>query len=442
MDIWEGIRAEMNNPFLEPSIELATRAEIEANQEKKLLELVRYAWDRSSFYRDFWSRAGVEPGDITSTSDFVTKIPAMTKDDIRAFRDRTGDPFGGLLCVDRSELTSVHTSSGTTGEPELMAEVWRDIPPIPAACLRDHWEWGLRPGDRVIIPAGTFKNYWDTLYNSMGVVPIFMDMWIGHGENILRAIQRHQVSYMLLPMPMILEFESLEDRYDLRQMLSSLKFVSFSGQPLGAVLRRKITEEWGVKIATFTSAGDCGLAWEGSDQQGFYLWEDTILPEVVDPVTGAQLGDGETGELVTTDFDNKVAPYIRFRSGDLVRKTTQTSALGRNHARMWVNGRLGDETRIAGKAVLVSEIWSAVETLPETSDGMFQIVRYASEMDRLQLRVAYAPDRTGDLGDLKARVVELLQSTLRVGVDVTLMSVDEILKYSSSVAKFPRVVKQ
>jgi phenylacetate-coenzyme A ligase PaaK-like adenylate-forming protein len=197
-----------------------------------------------------------------------------------------------------------------------------------------------------------------------------------------------------------------------------------------------------VEIATFTSAGDCGLAWEGTDQDGFYLWEDTILPEVIDPVTHLEVGDDEVGELVTTDFDNRVAPYIRFRSGDLVRRTRKKSSLGRHQARMWVMGRMGDQTMVDGRAIVVSDIWTAVETQSETSDGMFQIVQYASKMNRLKLRIGYAPERTGDIDELGKRLTSLLEQRLRVGVDVTLMTVDEILKFSSSVAKFPRVVKQ
>lgn len=445
-DVTPGAQNEVDdrtdNRFLEPDVELMSRREIEKNQEHAVVELVHYAWEHSPFYREFWGSAGVSPDDIASVQDFSTRIPLLTKDDIRAYRDRTGDPFGGLLCVDRSELTSIVTSSGTTGEPELMAERWDRIPPIPTACLRDQWEWGLRPGDRVIIPTGTFKNYWDTLYSAMGLVPIYMDAWMGNGERLLQAIKRHRVAFVQLVMPQILEIESLEAHYDIRDMLSSLKYISFAGQPMGAVLHRKVTEEWGVNIATYTSAGDCGLAWEGTDRDGYTLWEDTIYPEIVDPDTRREVGDREIGELVATDIDNRVAPYIRFRSGDLVRRTKQTSALGRNHSRMWVVGRMGDETMIDGKAVMVGDVWRIVETLPETSDGMFQIIRYAPSMDRLRLRAGYAPERTGDLGELAHRLVALLESELGVGVDVDLMTTDEILTFSSSVAKFPRVVKK
>ncbi|WP_213935058.1 phenylacetate--CoA ligase family protein [Rhodococcus sp. B50] len=428
--------------FLEPDVELLSRAEIEAEQERRVLDLVEYAWANSGFYRDFWGATGVTPADITSIADFCEKIPLMTKDDIRAYRDRTGDSFGGLLCVPSGELTSVVTSSGTSGEPELMAEVWDEIPPIPAVCLRDMWQWGLRPGDRVIAAAGTFKNYWDTLYSAMGVVPVYVDSWIGNGERLLQTIHKYKVSYVQLVMPLVRELESLESTYDMREMLSSLKFAAFAGQPMGDALRRKVTEDWGVRIAMYTSAGDCGLAWEGTDLDGMYLWEDTILPEVIDPVSLRAVDDNEIGELVCTDFDNRVAPYIRFRSGDLVRRTRATSALGRNHSRMWVIGRMGDQLVVAGKPVVVAEIWRMLEVFPETSDALFQIVKHSTTMDRLRIRVGYAPEVTGDPIELETRIVERLESSLGVGVDLYLMTTDEIFTYCSSVAKFPRVAKK
>ncbi|MDV7240540.1 MULTISPECIES: phenylacetate--CoA ligase family protein [Rhodococcus] len=428
--------------FLEPLVELASRAEIEAEQERRVLELVDYAWTNSGFYREFWGAAGVTPADITSIADFSERIPLVTKDDIRSYRDRTGDSFGGLLCVPSTQLTSVVTSSGTSGEPELMAEVWDEIPPIPAVCLRDMWQWGLRPGDRVIAASGTFKNYWDTLYSAMGVIPVYVDSWIGNGERLLEIIHRYEVSYVQLVMPLLRELESLEAKYDMRKMLSSLKFAAFAGQPMGDALRRKVTEDWDVRIAMYTSAGDCGLAWEGTDRDGMYLWEDTILPEVIDPLSLRGVDDNEIGELVCTDFDNRVAPYIRFRSGDLVRRTRSTSSLGRNHSRMWVIGRMGDQILVAGKPVVVSEVWRILESLPETSDGLFQIIKHSSTMDRLRIRVGYAPEVTGDPSELETRIVRVLESSLGLEIDLHLMTSDEIFTYCSSVAKFPRVAKQ
>src|SRR5215208_307758 len=123
--------SEVDRRFLEPGIETAPREVIHELQEKRILELVPYAWERSGFYRELWSGAGITPSDIRSIDDFTSKVPTFCKDDVKAYRDRTGDPFGGLLCVEPSELTSITSTSGTTGMPELIPEMWTVAPPLP-----------------------------------------------------------------------------------------------------------------------------------------------------------------------------------------------------------------------------------------------------------------------------------------------------------------------
>ena len=101
--------------FLEPGVETAPREDIRADQEAAVLQLVQWAWDNSPLYREHWSAAGLSsPDDIGGLDDFTTKIPPLTKADIKAFRERTGDPYGGLLCVDPKDLTSVTTTSCPT----------------------------------------------------------------------------------------------------------------------------------------------------------------------------------------------------------------------------------------------------------------------------------------------------------------------------------------
>jgi len=430
-----------DRPFLEPDIETAPREVITRLQEQRVLELVPYAWERSGFYRELWSGAGITPRDIRSIDDFTSKVPTFCKDDIKAYRERTGDPFGGLLCVEVSELTSITSTSGTTGMPELIPEIWTVAPPLPTIYARDLWEIGLRPGDKVMMPAGSFRNYMDGLYHMLGLVPIFTDSWIGQGENVLRAIERHQAAYVQLFLPLVLEFERLEDRYDIKAMLSSLKGAAFAGMPLGKTLTEKVRDQWGVNLFTYTSAGDTGTAWEGREHDGYFLWEDTVLAETLDPVTGEQVGDREVGELVATDLDNWAAPYIRFRSGDVVRITREPAPSGRTHARMWMLGRSGDETIVGGTAVMLSEVWQLIESIPELGDGIFQVVRSAAAMERLRIRAGYPPERVGDLDELRQRATGVLGTGLGVGVDVELCPIDDLLATCSSVAKFSRVVK-
>ena len=261
----------------------------------------------------------------------------------------------------------------------------------------------------------------------LGLIPVFVDGWIGQGENVLRAIERHQIAFVQLFLPMVLELEKLEDRYDIRSMLSSLKGASFAGMPLGRVLTEKVRDEWGVNLFTYTSAGDTGTAWEGREHDGYFLWEDTVLAETLDPVTGAPVGDREVGELVATDLDNWAAPYVRFRSGDIVGSPANQLPSGRTHARMWALGRSGDEMIIGGKAVMLADVWQLIESVPELGDGIFQVVRYADAMDRLRSARDIRPNAPATLTNCAACHRMRWKAGLVSTVDVELCPIDDLL---------------
>ncbi|MCX0272846.1 phenylacetate--CoA ligase family protein [Nocardia zapadnayensis] len=430
-----------NRRFFQPDIETMSREGIQAAQEKRVLELVPAAYENSPFYRELWSAAGVDPARVRSLDDFFEMVPTFTKDDLRAYRTRTGDPFSGLLQVPTSRLTSVMSTSGTTGTPELLPEIWDTAPPLPACSARDLWELGVRPGDRVIVPAGVFRGFFDTFYQEMGLVPIYVDAWIGQGAEIIAALQRYRPTYIQLIMPTVLELERLAGSYDLRDGLSSLRGASFAGQPLGAALAAKVSEEWGVELFIYSSAGDTGTAWECREHNGFHLWEDLVLAENLEPGGRGTVPAGEVGELVATDLDNQAAPLIRYRSGDLVRLDPGRCGCGRTHLRQWIIGRLGDETIVRGRPVVVGEVWKAVETQEETHDGMFQIIREERVVDRLRLRVGYTPADGLDLADLGVRLRAAVTAQVGVEPEIELVPVDDLVARSSSVAKFPRVVK-
>jgi phenylacetate-coenzyme A ligase PaaK-like adenylate-forming protein len=427
--------------YFQPEVETMSRADLRASQEHRVLELVPYVYERSAFYRELWSSAGVSPSDIRGLDDFHQLVPTFTKQDVQAFRERTGDPYGGLLCVPPAELTSIMSTSGTTAEPELIPEIWDCSPPLPLCSSRDLWEIGLRPGDRVLICPGTFRGFYDTFFQDMGLVPIFIDTWIGQGPQILDAMRRFRPAYLQLLQPNVLELERLEETVDIREALSSLKGASFAGQPLGKALATKVRQGWGVELFTYTSAGDTGTAWECRQHDGYHLWEDLVLPESLEPERDVPTSPGVVGELVATDLDNLAAPLIRYRSGDLVRLDRDTCGCGRTHARMWVLGRRGDETIVSGRVVVLSELWAAIESLTETQDGMFQIIRQSQVVEALRVRVGYEPTRTTDVDDLRARLSAVVAERVGVEPELEMVTVDELLDRSSSVAKFPRVVK-
>ncbi|MDT3441931.1 MULTISPECIES: phenylacetate--CoA ligase family protein [unclassified Pseudofrankia] len=431
--------------YLEPDLETAPADRIESEQTKRLLEVVQLAHERSAFYREAWDSAGLRPDDVTSTADFRRLVPFMDKDAVRAFRDRTGDGFGGLLCVGPADLTTVTSSSGTTGDPTFFSEVWPGLAcaPLPAGYLRALWMMGARPGDRVLCNAAIFRGWIEDAFRALGLVPLLVDTWMGNWGEVLRVVEQHRPVYAQLMSPNLVELEHLAARHDLRKLFDSFKAVSFAGEPLGARMRARLSTEWGLDVFVYTSAGDTGLAWECSEHDGYHLWWDEVLLEVVDPATGQRVAEGEVGEMVVTALDNDVAPLIRYRTGDLVRHSTATCPCGRTSPRVWVLGRGGDETVVAGRAVLPQEVWTAVERVDETQTGLFQIIRPTREVERLRLRVGYDASREVDLDGLAGRLAASVADVVRLPVELVdiALETEEALLRRGSAAKVPRVAK-
>jgi phenylacetate-CoA ligase len=82
-------------------------------------------------------------------------------------------------------------------------------------------------------------------------------------------------------------------------------------------------------------------------------------------------------------------------------------------------------------------VWPAIEDVPETASGLFQVVRPAREVDRLQLRVGYARLADG----LQGRVEDAVEARLGVRPVVELVEQQALLRQGPP-HKIPRVVKQ
>jgi phenylacetate-CoA ligase len=427
--------------YFEPDVELMPRTELEELQEAKVLELVPYAYERSALYRRLWDDAGVHPRDIKTMADFRERIPFITKDTIREFRDETGDPFGGVLCVDPDDLTAIMSSSGTTGDATFFPERFDRWAPLQTSFVRDLWEHGLRPGDHTVANGTTFRGAGSDAERQIGCVVHTLNSWFGGWEDVLDTVEKYDVRYLQPLGPLMGELERIAEHRDMRKALAPVKFASFAGEPLGIRMQKRFREEWDTRLAQWTSAGDTGGAWECREHNGFHLWEDTVVAENLQPDGRDPVGEGDVGELVVTDIDNLVAPFIRFRAEDLVRFDRGTCGCGRTHARMWPVGRAGDLTIVQGKSVMPLEIWAVVEEFDETRSALFQIVRPQQQLDRLRIRVGYAPERTRDVDELDQRLTAAIEAAVGVEPELEFVEEQQIIARASSAAKIPRIVK-
>ena len=430
--------------YFSPEIETKPRAEIEREREEKLLgNLLPWAYKQSALIQEVWGEAGVTIDDIGSMDDFHEKVPFLDKDAIRSFRDRHHDPYGGMLCLDprmTEVFSAIFSTSGTTGDPTPAPYAGRG----PSMLVREFWEVGCRPGDHFVEMLFTFRGpgIHDTI-RGVGATPVFLDHSPADVPQLVRfSRELRPTAWYNLSGPLVLALEQYEADTgdDLRDAFSSYRGVIFAGEPIGPRARAKVEDEWGLELFLQTGVGDVGAATECREHDGCHIWEDTAYIEHLEPDGAEPVGDGQRGELVATTLVDMIAPLIRYRSDDLVRITRQPCACGRTHSRMWPLGRKGDEVVVDGKSLLPGDLWAAIEGVPETSAGLFQVIRTAREVDRLRLRVGYGTAGPKGVDDLRTRVRDAVEAAVGIAPDVELVE-HEVLLRQGPPHKIPRVAK-
>jgi len=226
---------------------------------------------------------------------------------------------------------------------------------------------------------------------------------------------------------------------DPRQLFEPYRGAVYGGEPLGP-RARQLVDEWGIELFLHTAVGDAGAATECRMHDGYHWWEDNVLVEHLSPDGASAVAGEARGEMVVTSLSDRVAPLVRFRTDDLVHVDRGTCGCGRTHGRIWPLARKGDEVVVGGRSVIPTDVWAAVESVPATSSGFFQVIRPARELDRLRLRVGYREPLTSPIEAVRDAVADAVEAAVALRPEIDLVPEAELLRLGPP-QKIPRVAK-
>ena len=115
--------------YFQEDIETMSREEIEAIQEKGLIDVVKRVYENVPFYREKMEKLGVTPDDIKTKADIV-KLPFLTKDDLR-----DAYPYA-LLARPLKDCVRIQSTSGTTGKRVVDFYTQKDLDNWGNGCAR------------------------------------------------------------------------------------------------------------------------------------------------------------------------------------------------------------------------------------------------------------------------------------------------------------------
>ena len=424
--------------YYQPDIETASRDQMTALQNKRLVDTVKRVYENVEYYRKKMQEIGVEPGDIRGVED-LHKLPFLTKDDLRDCY-----PYG-LMARPVRDSVRIQSTSGTTGRRVVAFYTQHDIDVWEDCCARAivaaggtkddvchvSYGFGLFTGGAGL-NGGSHKVGCLTLPMSSGNTDRQIQFMTDLGSTILCCTPSY-AAYLA---------ESINER-GLRDQIH-LKAGIFGAEAWSEEMRRDIESSLGIKaydIYGLTEISGPGVSFECSEQSGMHVNEDNFIPEIIDPKTGKVLPDGEKGELVFTCINKDAFPLIRYRTKDITVLSHEKCSCGRTLAKMSrLMGRTDDMLIVKGVNVFPSQIETVL--MNEGYPANYRIiVTRENNSDRLELQVEMTPemfsDSMSEMEGREKRLIGALKSMLGIYVDVRLVAPKTITR---SEGKAKRVI--
>ncbi len=378
--------------------------------DQRLHETITHAYENSAEVRGRFDAAGLVGDDIQTVAD-LARVPVLEKDDVITLQEHN-PPFGGLLAVPMSQIRHIFFSPGPLYEPEddddhttleMTQFVFRSC--------------GFGPGDVVLnslsyhlVPAGLLI---DRALTELGctVVP----GGVGNSDLQLKMMADLSVTgYVGTPSFLQQLINKAEEAgYDFRRDFALGKIMT-TAEPLPPSLRQTFVEQYDLAVGNCYATAELGLlALDTEGQMAMRLLPLPII-QLVDPDTGLDVGPGEVGEVVVTNF-SRAYPLIRFGTGDMAVNVDPSPGQSQQQDRAVILvGRRGEAVKVRGMFVHPNQLRFAIRPFPDVK-AIQGVVTRVDARDVLTIRLAVDDD--ADRQALIEPLRESIRAACRVRVD-------------------------
>lgn len=390
------------------------RRALESVQLQKLQTLLATVLRHNSFYAAKLREARVAD-DLASLQEFTNRVPFTSKQEL-VDDQAAHPPFGSNLSYPMERYTRFHQTSGTTGVPMR----WLDTP--------ESWEWMVHcwtrvyraaqttAADRVFFPFsfGPFLGFWVAFEAATRIGALAISGGNMRSASRLQAILDNQVTVLCSTPSYAIRLAEIaaEEKIDLRS--GNVRTIIVAGEAGGSIAttRSLIERLWhGAQITDHHGMTEIGpVTYECPVRSGvLHIIEAEYFSEVIDRETGEAVEPGSTGELVLTNLGRLGSPLLRYRTGDIVRRSQQIPCRCGSFEMALEGGILGrsdDMVIIRGVNVFPS---SLEDILRAHGVAEFQIEVHARQtLTELSIQIEPAAGDAGFAGRIAASIQNAL----------------------------------
>lgn len=415
------------------------RSQIAARQIEQLERLLAAIRANNRFYAAKF--AGLAAG-----AEFFQELPFTVKREL--IEDQIQHPpFGSNLTFPIERYSRFCQTSATTGKPMR----WLDT--------SESWDWMLEQWEHVFLAAGVTAR--DRIFFAFSFGP-FLGFWTafdaaarmgclcipGGGMRSparLATIVDDGATVLCCTPTYAIRLAEVAAEEDIDLSRSLVEKIIVAGEPGGSIsaTRGLIEKLWpGAKVVDHHGMTEVGPVSFGCPARPdvLHVIETAYIAEVVDPLSGAPIPPGGTGELVLTNLGRTGSPVIRYKTGDIVQRAlTEQCACGSYELALegGILARTDDMVVVRG----VNVFPRAIEEIMRSFEG---VAEFRVEVDRshslAELRIQVEPEPTCANGvSLAHRIEVALKDALALRIPVSVAEVGSLPRFEMKARRWVRV---
>ena len=375
-----------------------------------------------NYYSEVYKKAGITG--VSSPEEFE-KIPFTDKADLR-----NAYPLG-IQAVPDEEVVRIHSSSGTTGKPVIIPYTAKDVDDWSTMFARCYEIAGITSKDRIQITPGyglwTAGIGFQAGCEKLGAMAI--PMGPGNTEKQLQMMIDLESTVICATSSYALLLAEEINKRHLKDKIKLKKGV-IGSERWSEAKRKYIANELGIElydIYGLTEIYGPGIGINCPDQTGMHIFDDYLYIEIIDPVTGEVLPDGEEGEIVITTLVKEGAPLIRFRTHDLSKIIPGECSCGRHYPRLdTIMGRSDDMFKVHGVNMFPSQVEEILGLVDGVSSEYKIDIAHDESKNRDIIMVTAEAEGRVDFAVTAEEIKRLFKSKLNVTPKVSIVSINTL----------------
>ena len=372
-----------------------------------------------SYYGKLYQEMGIDGID---SQEAFEALPFSSKEDLR-----NAYPLG-IQAVPDEEVVRIHSSSGTTGKPVIIPYTEKDVNDWAIMFARCYETAGITSQDRIQITPGyglwTAGIGFQAGCEKLGAMAI--PMGPGNTEKQLQMMMDSKSTVITTTSSYALLLSEEITKRDLKDKICLKKGV-IGSERWSDKMRDSIRKGLGIElydIYGLTEIYGPGIGISCEHENGMHYWDDYIYLEIIDPVTGKPVPDGEEGEIVITTLVKEGAPLIRFRTHDISRILPGECDCGSKYPRIdIIKGRSDDMFKVHGVNMFPSQIEDLIQNVDGVSSEYSVTIAHDEEINKGIMIVTLEAEGRVNFENTAKKITELFRSMINMTPKITVVPI-------------------